>query len=263
MLIDFHTHCFPDKLAPHAVGLLKDAAGGIKAYNEATVSSLKETMKNEKVNICVVLNIATNEKQQKNVNDFAAEINKEKEFEAFGSVWPDEKCALDELERIKSMGMKGIKFHPEYQNFFVDDEKMKPIYKKISQLGLITVFHAGEDFGYAAPYHCTPKRLCNALKWFDSPVVAAHWGGLNMSEEVIKYLCGRDLYFDISFGYSHIPRPAAEKILEKHGTDKILFGTDSPWQKAEHEMRLLSALELSDDDYNNIKYKNAVKLLNL
>ena len=93
--------------------------------------------------------------------------------------------------------------------------------------------------------------------------MAAHWGGLNMSEDVIKYLCGRDLYFDISFGYSHIPRPAAEKILEKHGTDKILFGTDSPWQKAEHEMRLLSALELSDDDYNNIKYKNAVMLLNL
>ena len=88
----------------------------------------------------------------------------------------------------------------------VDDEKMKPIYKKISSLGLITVFHSGDDYGYAPPYHCMPDNLLNALKWFDSPVVAAHWGGVSCGVEVIEKLCGSDLYFDLSFGYGAMPR---------------------------------------------------------
>ena len=46
----------------------------------------------------------------------------------------------------------------------VDDVKMKPIYKKISSLGLITIFHAGYDYGYAPPYHCMPDNLLNALR---------------------------------------------------------------------------------------------------
>lgn len=263
MLIDFHTHCFPNKLASRAVEQLKHAAGGIKSYNDATLQGLKNTMKEQKVDISVVLNIATNEKQQKNVNNFAAEINKEREIVAFGSVWPDEKYAIEELERIAELGLKGVKFHPEYQNFYVDDEKMKPIYKKISDLGLITVFHAGADYGYHFPYHCTPIRLRKALEWFESPVVAAHWGGLDMSEDVIKYLCGSDVYFDISFGYSHIPRPSAIDIVKKHTANRLLFGTDSPWQKAEHEIRLLNTLELSEKELELIKYKNAAKLLNL
>ncbi|MBE7015678.1 MAG: amidohydrolase, partial [Ruminococcaceae bacterium] len=163
MLIDFHTHAFPETIAPKAIGKLSYDSGGLVPQSKGTVSSLKQEMEKDGVDISVVLSIATNPKQQTNVNNFAKEMNDEKSIFAFGSVHPDADNVYEELERIKDMGLKGVKFHPEYQEFYVDDEKMKPIYRKISSLGLITVFHSGYDYGYAPPYHCMPDNLMGAL----------------------------------------------------------------------------------------------------
>ena len=182
----------------------------------------------------------------------------------FGTVHPDSPDAISELERIKLLGIKGIKFHPEYQGFYVDDEKMKPIYKKASDLGLTEVFHAGYDYGYPPPYHCMPKQLKNALKWLDTPVIAAHLGGQNCTQDVLDNLCGiENLYFDIAFTYSTIAKPTAEKIIKTHGTDKILFASDSPWHNPEGEKYLINTLDISREDKNKIFYKNAINLLNI
>lgn len=263
MLIDFHTHCFPDKIAEKAVEKLSDASGGLIYHTDGTVNGLLDSMQRHNTDASVVLNIATNAHQQKSVNDFAAAINDEQKVFAFGSVFPDSEDALEELERIKDLGLKGVKLHPDYQGFDVDDPKMKPIYKKISSLGLITVFHAGFDYGFAPPYGATPEKMAKALLWFDSPVIAAHWGGINCGQGVLSHLCGKDIYFDTSFGYSMMPKYYAEKILEKHGTDKMLFGTDTPWHTAEMEMRLLHNLKLSNSDMEKITHLNAEELLNL
>ncbi len=263
MLIDFHTHCFPDKIAERAVAKLAHASGGLQPYTNGTVAGLRESMRNNGVDTAVVLNIATNAHQQPSVNDFAASVNNETDMFAFGSVFPDSPDALEELERIKSLGMKGVKLHPDYQGFEVDDPKMKPIYKKISALGLITVFHAGFDYGFPPPYGGTPDKMIKALAWFDSPVIAAHWGGVNCNEDTLCYLCGSDIYLDTSFGYSMMPKYYAEKILEKHGTEKLVFGTDTPWHTVPMEMRLLSTLGLSESDMDNITHKNAQRLLGI
>lgn len=262
MLIDFHTHCFPDSIAKTAIEKLSFVSGGLKNNTDGTVDGLKILMQKQKVDISVALNIATNARQQKKVNDFAKSINSD-EIIAFGSVYPKSEDAFDELERIKELGLKGVKLHPDYQGFQVDDPDLRPLYKKISSLGLITVFHAGVDFGFAPPYGATPEKMLTALKWFDSPVVAAHWGGIGYNEETLNLLCGTPIYLDTSFGYSHVPKYHAKNILEKHGTDKILFGTDCPWHTAEMEFRLLKSLSLSLEDFDKITYLNAKKLLNL
>ena len=260
--IDFHTHCFPDKLAKRALDVLSASSGLIPVSN-GTANGLLKSMDAGGVGISVTLGIATNARQQKSVNDFAAELNKNPRFVAFGSVYPDAEDVFYELERIKALGLKGIKFHPEYQRFYVDDEKMRPIYKKISQLELITVFHAGADYGFAPPYHCTPSHIENALKMLDTNVVAAHWGGVMMHEEVYKRLCGLPLYFDTSFSYGSTCLPMLKKITYKHGTDKLLFGTDSPWHGPAEESTVIDFLELSEDEKEKIYYKNAAKLLNI
>lgn len=262
MLIDFHTHCFPDAIAPKAVAKLAHVSGGFIPYTDGTVEGIKRQMEQTGVDRSVVLNIATNAHQQTSVNNFAASINSP-EVIAFGSVFPDSPDVLFELERIKDLGLKGVKLHPDYQGFTVDDPKMKPIYKKISQLGLITVFHAGFDYGYPPPYGAMPKNMARAYSWFDSPVVAAHWGGINCNQDVLDYLCGSDIYFDTAFGFGMMPRYYSEKILEKHGTDRILFGTDTPWHTPEMELHHLNALGVTGDDLEKIQYKNAEKLLSL
>lgn len=263
MIIDFHTHAFPEKIAQKAVEKLSFVSGGLKYYTDGTMGGLKTSMKNGNVDISVVLSIATNEQQQKNVNDFAALINKDEKTVAFGSVFPLGDSAFEELEIIKALGLKGVKLHPDYQGFSVDDERLFPLYKKISALGLITVFHAGFDYGFPPPYGATPEKLEVALKHFETPVIAAHWGGINCCEGVLKRLCGKNIFFDTSFGYSMLPKYYAEKIIETHGTDKILFGTDTPWHTPEMEMRLLNTLGLTDAEKEQIYFLNAKKLLGI
>ncbi len=263
MLIDFHTHAFPESIAQKAIEKLSYASGGLTPNTNGTFFDLKRLLKESGIDKAVVLSIATNAKQQTNVNNFAASINDGKDIFAFGSVFPDAPDALEELERIKSLGLKGVKLHPDYQGFSVDDEKMKPIYKKIGELGLIVVFHAGQDYGFPPPYGATPEKMAKALKWFESPVIAAHFGGIGYESDVLKLLCGKNIYFDTSFGYGTLPRYYAQKIIEAHGADKILFGTDTPWHTAEMELKLLNTLEISHADWEKITHKNAEKLLGI
>ncbi len=263
MLIDFHTHCFPDPLAPKAIPRLSYAAGGLFPNTDGTLGGLRASMKKNGVDISVVMNIATNAEQMKKVNDFAASINNGHDIFAFGSVFPFSPDAFDELERISSLGLRGIKLHPEYQGFSADDERLFPLYRKISSLGLITLFHAGVDYGFSPPYGATPEKLAAALRHFSAPVIAAHWGGVLCGEDALKYLCGSDIYFDTSFGYGTMPKYLAEKIIEKHGASKLVFGSDTPWHTPEMELRLLSSLELSEYELSKIKSENAKKLLGI
>lgn len=264
MLIDFHTHCFPPKIAGKAIEKLAHASGGFIPNTDGTVDSLRARMREDGIAVAVVLSIATNAHQQRAVNDFAISIDNKQDIFAFGSVYPYSEDAFSELERIKEAGLLGVKLHPDYQGFAVDDTRWKPLYRKISELGLITVFHAGLDYGFPPPYNAMPRALRQAAEWFQTPVIAAHWGGINCGDGVLEYLCGTEnVYFDCSFGYSMMPRYYAEKILEKHGVDRMLFGTDSPWRTAEQEMRLLDNLGLSAEDMEKITHKNAERLLKI
>ncbi len=263
MVIDFHTHCFPERIAKGAIESLSNASGGLLPYTDGTLEGLRSLLHGQGVDMFVVNNIATNERQMRKVNDFAISINGG-DVVSFGSVFPDAPDALEELDRIAEAGLKGVKFHPDYQGFFVDDEKMKPIYKKVASLGLIATFHAGLDLAYKEPFKNTPERMRKALSWFDgAPVVNAHWGSAAMAEEVIKNLCGLPIYFDVSFGYSTITKPNALTIIEKHGIEKMLFGTDCPWHTPELENRIIGQLGLSDSEKDALYGGNAAKLLNL
>ena len=264
MLIDFHTHAFPERIAARAIGKLSQEAGGLVPQTNGTLVSLKEEMARDGVDISVVHAIATSPKQQTNVNNVAIEMNADPAIVAFGSIHPDAPDALAELERIQSAGLKGVKLHPEYQQFYADDERMKPIYKKITDLGLITLFHAGFDYGFLPPYHCMPQHLLGALRWLEGPVVAAHWGGLDCGRQVLDQLCGiENLWMDLSYGYGCIPKPIAQAIVEKHTPDRLLFGSDMPWHRPSWELRLVNALDLSEGDREKILFRNAQSLLSL
>ena len=260
MIFDFHTHCFPDKIAARAVGKLSFDCGGVIPATDGTYEDLCRLMRESGVDGFAPLSIATNPAQMTNVNNYAASLKSDTVL-PFGSIHPDAPNATEELERIKDLGLYGVKLHPEYQGFFVDDEKMKPIYKKLSELELPVIFHSGKDPGFPFPYHCTPERLANALKWLDTPVIAAHWGALQLDEAVIDKLCGLPVYLDTSQGYGIISRYSALRIIETHGTHKLLFASDAPWGTPEEELRFLNTLGLSDGERSDILWNNAMRLL--
>lgn len=241
------------------------AAGDLEPFTDGTLSGLKQHMREQGMDGFVVQNIATNPHKMRPVNDFAAQISASDPLcFGFGSVHPDAPDVMEELDYIRSIGLKGIKFHPDYQRFFVDDDRMKPIYQKIAKLGLITLFHAGQDYGFAGPYHAMPRAMRKALPWFDgAPVIAAHWGGVGCAEAAFAELCGLPLYFDTSMGYCMMPRPAAEQILEKHGLERMLFASDSPWHTPQMELRFLRSMGLTEQELDVICYQNAAQLLQL
>ena len=264
MIIDFHVHAFPDALAAKALPLLSKCSGGVKPNYDATISGLESYLAKNNVDYAVVLNIATNPHQEKKVNDFAISLLEKKNIIPFGSVHPDSPNALSELERLAIAGIRGIKLHPDYQHFFLDDEKMFPIYKKIAELGFITVFHAGVDIGYPKPVHCTPERLLRVLDLFDdAPVVAAHFGGWLLWDSVLEDLCGTKVYLDTAFSSGKMPPDYAKELIKAHGADKVLLGSDMPWSDTLDEVRFVQSLDLSAEDEEKILSNNAKRLLNI
>ena len=264
MLIDFHVHAFPDAVAEKAIPRLSACSGGVIPAYDGKIASLKSHMLENHVDCAVVLNIATNPHQEKKVNDFAISLLGDEMLVPFGSVHPESENVLSELERLAEAGVNGIKLHPDYQNFYVDEERMFPIYKKIAALGLITVFHAGIDIGYPTPVHCTPQRLLKVLDLFgEVPVIAAHFGGYMLWEEVTKYLCGTQVYFDTAFSYGKIPPDFAREIILSHDPNRILLGSDLPWSTAANEERLIHFLQLDAAVTDAILFNNAKRLLSI
>lgn len=263
MLIDFHTHIFPDAIAFKAIRILSQNAGGAQPFYNGTKRGLLQYMKESGVDVAVVLGIATNPEQQRAVNDFAASMNEGKLI-AFGSVHPDAPDVLSEIDRICDLGLAGIKFHPDYQQFYGDEQKMTPIYEKIAKRGLIVVFHCGVDIGLYPPAHMTPSHLANVLNPLEgATVVAAHFGGYMMWERALESLCGKNVYLDTAYAAGSIPPKLAAAVIRTHGADKILFGSDLPWSDAGEEVNMIKTLGLSKSEMDNIFYLNAKSLLKI
>ncbi len=244
--------------------ILVKRSGIIHPSHNGTYQSLLDDARRCGVDCSVALSIATNPRQQKNVNDFAISLKEVDGIIPFGSVHPDSPDALNELERIKSSGLKGVKLHPDYQGFFIDEEKMIPIYEKIGSLGLITVLHCGYDIGYPRPVHCTPEKLATVLPAFGgAPVVAAHLGGLYAWDETEKHLCGKDIYLDTAYCGGILSPAIGKELFALHGADKILFASDAPWNSPEIDLGLIDCLDLSESDKKAILGGNAQRLLGL
>ncbi|NMA79788.1 MAG: amidohydrolase [Clostridiales bacterium] len=261
-IIDFHVHTFADKIAPRAISSLV-ANSGYPHYTDGTNADTIEKFKSWGVTHGVVLPIATKATQQRTINDWAAGINEESLI-LFGSVYPYADDSLDELSYISSLGLKGIKLHPDYQDFFLDDERLLPLFRKCAELNLIVVLHMGFDCYSPNVRHATP---CAAAKLIDRvpnlKLVLAHLGGYLHWDEVESLLVGKNVYLDTAFICDDITAEQATRIIKNHGDDKILLASDCPWHRTTDELNFIMSLPISMEAKENICYKNAEKLLNL
>ncbi len=261
MLIDFHAHVFLDKLAAGAVSSLAQKAG-LTPFADGTVSGTKKLMAEQGVDRFVSLNIAVAPRTQKNVNEFAVSLLQDEMIIPFGSVHPDSEDALTELERLRDAGIRGIKFHNEYQNFYVDDEKAFPIYEKCTELGLIMLFHGGADRGFAPPVKTAPFRMRKVANRFpEAKIVVAHLGGQAMEEEAVDQLADTNVWVDTSFAAMCVSAEKGEEVIRAFGEDRVLFGTDCPWDTPVHTVQWLESMTFSKQVLDKVYYENALKLL--
>lgn len=265
IVLDFHTHTFPQYMASKAISYLSEKAR-IKAYTDGTLEGLKSSMKKAKISYSVICNIATKPKQVEAIFSWCNSIkDNEDGIILLPSIFPDMKDRVLWVEKIAKAGYKGIKLHPEYQDFFVDDRNIYELYEAIEEKNMFILFHAGGDLGFYPPFHSCPKRFSRLIKDFPNmKIVLAHMGSYGMYRETEEYILGKDVFIDTSFCLTEMPLEMLKKFFSKHPVERIIFGTDSPWrdQKAYLE-HFLSLPFIREEDKEKILYLNAKNLLEL
>lgn len=257
MIIDFHAHIYPDKIAAKASKSIGDFYNSPMAHHGYLEELLESGLKNG-ISKFVVHSAATKPMQVEPVNNFIIEQKTEHpELIGFGTIHPDYSSFTSELERITNAGLKGIKLHPDFQKFQADCAKMDSIYEEIESKNLIVLFHAGDyrfDFS-------SPARIKNVIKKHPSlKVVAAHFGGYTEWQEA-KILLGENVWFDTSSSLWKLSPEEALAMIKKHGVEKFLFGSDFPMWDYEGELERFDRLKLSSSDKDLILYRNALSLL--
>jgi len=269
MIIDFHTHVFPDKIAKRTIELLSDKAN-IPAHTDGSVSGLIESMAKAGVDISVALPVVTSPSQFESINRFALSINERYENQnrkiiSFAGIHPACEDIQGKMRFIKAEGFLGVKLHPDYQGTYFDDEGYIKILKLAKELDLIVTTHAGIDIGFPGePVRCTPDRVLNVLKKVNhKKLVLAHMGAAGMEKEVYDKLAGHELYLDTAYVLRFISKDLFTKILEKHGEDRILFATDCPWSSQNGDLEILNSFGLDKTTEYKILEGNARKLLHI
>lgn len=261
-VIDAHCHIYPEKIAERAL----DSVG--KFYGETaacggTVADLLRRGTEAGIDRFVVQSVATSPRQVASINSFiACEVEKSNgQLIGFGTLHPDSPDIAGDLAQLRSMGLRGVKLHPDIQDFKIDDYRCLKIYELCEQEGLPILMHTG-DIRYDLS---NPNRLLPVLRIYTGlTVIGAHFGGWSVWEQACEALCGLpNLYVDCSSSLSYIPAETARRIIRRYGADRVLFGTDYPLHDPVSEMHLLDALELEDGEYRQILSENVTRLLHL
>ena len=168
--------------------------------------------------------------------------------------------AIEELERAKALGIRGLKVHPDFQKVPLDDPAGVPIYRRAAELGLPVLFHMGDDrYDYS-----TPERLMNLLRQVpDLQVIAAHFGGWRAWAHSYECPLPSCVLYDTSSTLPMIPRDMVLRMLDRFGPERFLFGTDFPMWSPKEELARFLALGLGEDVNEKILYGNFMKLFDL
>ncbi len=278
MIIDFHTHTFPEKIAAAALEKLREASGTV-SFTEGTDASLADSMKMAGIDLSVVLPVATNPAKVAHINEISASLTGKDGLIHFGCMHPECEDIEGEIKHIAFLGLKGIKIHPVYQGVDIDDDRFVRILYACGEAGLVVVTHAGLDIGFPGVVHCSPEMCRRALS-LAGPVklVLAHMGGWRCWDEVADCIAETSAYVDTSFSLGRLtPLPGdgrysdgelemlhAEEfvsLVRAIGARRVLFGTDSPWSDQKKSVDDINALPLDDAEKSLIFEENAKELL--
>ncbi len=261
-IIDAHVHVFPDALAPRAIANMERTAG-LKLASNGTTASLQGSMRQAGITHAMALPVSTAPHQVASINSLALNM-RQAGIIPFGSLHPSSNNYIQEIQRLKAGGIRGVKMHPDHQSFDIDAEALEPLYTALAAAGVMLVVHAGRNINLTAPARCTPLRLARVIKKFgELKIVAAHLGGWQHWDEVERYLVGLPFWMDTSFIWGYCAPRQIRRIIRRHGSQRILFGSDSPWMDQAQALAALRNLELRPAEEQRILWDNAAQLLNL
>jgi uncharacterized protein len=259
-IIDIHAHAFPDALAARAIRQLEHGSEA-KAFLDGRVSSLLAAMDGAGIGTSVICSIATKPEQFVPILDWSKQIASPR-IVPFPSIHPRGPDPIGQARQVAEAGLLGIKLHPYYQAFDLDEEALFPLYRAIEELGLVLIVHAGFDFAFPRDRKADPVRICRVLERVPSlKLVATHMGAWDDWDEVEQHIIGKPITLDVSLSLELLGQKRARAMILAHPADRVLFGTDTPWASQLATIAAVRALELGEERLQAILWKNAQALL--
>ncbi len=261
-VIDSHCHVYPDKIAERAT-----AATG-RFYDtpfamDGRQSTLLRAAQEAGVDHCLIQSVATSPHQVGSINEFIARTVEAGggRFTGLGTLHPDSADQAADVRHLIRLGLRGVKLHPDIQQFALDDPRCMPIYELLQDCGLPLLLHTGDKrYDYS-----NPNRLLPVLRRFPGlKVIGAHLGGWSLWEEVNDTLAGiENLWYDCSSTFAWLDPQIARRLILRLGTDRVLFGTDYPMWTPKKELETFLSLDFTDAQRRQILSENAIRLFRL
>lgn len=276
MIIDFHTHVFPAHMAARTVQTLSES-GNILPHITPQAGELATSMARAGVDLSVALSVCTRAEGASRLNDAlirGMEDQRALGLITFGAAHPDMPDMQRELRRLRAAGIPGIKLHPAFQGCELNDPRMLRLMDAASQEGLIILCHGGMDVSYPDRNWASVPMLLDLLRQVrPEKLVMAHMGAWGSWDQVLQEVAGAPIWFDTAFCLGTVPRrdgsepirnmpdEAFVTLARAHGTDRILFGTDSPWSDQADYVTRLRRMPLTPQERDAILGENAHRLL--
>ena len=258
--IDVHAHVFPDNVAPKVVSQLENYYK-MHWLGNGLVSDLIASMDEAKIDKTVIFSTATKAAQVETINNYISGLCKECDrFIGFGTMHPDYPDIEKEISRFRELGLRGLKLHPDFQQFNIDDPGMYRIYKAVGSSMPILIHLGDENFDYSSPL-----RLAKVMDDIPELIfIGAHLGGYCRWQDAEKYLFGRrNLYLDVSSCFHKIPHSEGRRMIRLHGADRVLFASDYPAVRGANAIEDVLKMELTEEEKELIFHRNAEKLLGI
>ena len=281
MIIDFHTHTFPEQIARRAIAKLSNSAH-IKNYSDGTLEGLKHSMKAAGIDHAVLLPVVTKPTQAEDINRLAIELNnrsRQTGILSFGGIHPDNEDYKAIIKDLAKHGIPGVKLHPVFQETYFDDIRYLRIMECACENDLIILTHAGYDISFPGADFSAPARIRSAYQQIQpKKLVLAHMGGWGCWNDTEELLADCSVYLDTAFtldplrsntgddaaaGHISLSREQFLRMAETFGTDHVLFGTDSPWTDMGEALELVRESGLTSSELEAVLGGNAAKLLSL
>lgn len=258
--IDIHTHIYPDEIARKATKNVIDFYEIGDGNMDGTESMLVTRGKAAGIEQFVILPVAVRSDRVQHINDFTLQRAGQNDcLIPFGTVHAAMDSPPDEAERVLSLGAKGIKMHPDFQEFDIDDPRLFPLYEALRGRASV-MFHVG-DKRYTHSHPAKVRRILELFPGLD--VIAAHFGGYSMYETAQALLQDTNCVMDISSSMMFMEPGVPEKYINAYGAERIAYGTDYPVFDPIKEVERFLQLDLTDDQKEQIAYKTARRILNL
>ncbi len=258
--IDFHTHVYPDTIALKAANSIREFYSLGNETMDGSVKMLLEKGAAAGTWRYVILPVAVRPENTRHINNFILEqLTKHPEFLGFGTIHAETENLMEEVDHIQKNGLRGIKMHPDFQVFALDDPRLFPMYEQI-QGKLPIMLHIGDrryDYSH-------PARLRHLLQLFPKlQVIAAHFGAYELYAEAYDLLKDTNCFFDVSSSLMFMEEGVAENYINRYGADRFVYGSDYPMWDPSVEMQRFLRLKLTDEQFEQIAHKTAENILNL